>query len=444
MPSSQEPEHPVLAYVDLNKHIKNRAVQRQGVVHDSPVIEALNNLSSHPFVSFTLEPYYSECEVTGPGETSFGTLGCPDIDAIGSKSTPSSFGKGDQTVFDPTYRDGHEINAGDIIYPPYRCPSLDDIASHLKVALGGTLFLRKEVEVRLYKLALYDKGGHFDWHRDSTHGDDHHATVLVALNTTWKGGALHLRHGGEEVVIDMQPKVKKADEESQPEIHLKAAAFYTDVEHKVEPVTEGVRIILQYDVFVSELSLPSTPNSDTEDSKLDMVAFHSSIRCDDHGNELQATSRFASEDSISALVDAIQEIISSGTEEVGIPLRYLYRQASIREEYLKGLDAIIYARLSEVFDVELAPVILEENSIEGKWTGEEFSVYKASSGNKHEEGESPRKRARRPTEFHLSAVSEIVEISRTDYIEHTGNESQEADCRYFGGGMFLRAKNSEA
>ncbi|KAK0429862.1 hypothetical protein EV421DRAFT_1744933, partial [Armillaria borealis] len=301
------------------------------------------------------------------------------------------------------------------------------------VALEGTLFVGKEVEVKLYKHALYDKGGHFDWHRDSTHGDDHNGTALVALNTAWKGGALHLRHGGEATVVDLQPKVKKADGKPQPKVHLKAVAFYTDVEHKVEPVTEGVRIILQYDVFVSGPSRSSTPNCDLEGSILDMVVFHSHMGCHYHDNELQAPSGLSKESSLLALVDAIQEIIDSGTEEV----------ASIQKEYLKGIDAVIYARLGEVFDVELVPVILEETSVGGKWTGEEFSVYKAL-GDKCEVDGSPRKKAKISTEFHLSALSDLVEISRTDYIEYTGNESQEADCRYFGGGMFLRSKNAAA
>ncbi|PBK96090.1 hypothetical protein ARMGADRAFT_882314, partial [Armillaria gallica] len=161
----------------------------------------------------------------------------------------SSFGKGNQIITDPTYRNGHEINAEETISPRYTYRSFDEIQSHLKVTLGGTLFVGKEVDVKLYKLALYDKGGHFDWHRDSTHGDDHHGTVLVALSTARKGGPLRLRHGGEVTVVDLQPKVKEADGKPQPKIHLKAVAFYTDVEHKVEPITEGVRIVLQYDVF---------------------------------------------------------------------------------------------------------------------------------------------------------------------------------------------------
>ncbi|KAE9409280.1 hypothetical protein BT96DRAFT_795100, partial [Gymnopus androsaceus JB14] len=100
----------------------------------------------------------------------------------------------------------------------------------------------KRVTVKLHKLAVYQQGGHFGWHKDTTHSDNHHGTVLVSLNTSWKGGELCLRHRGVEIMFDMV--------NSDPEgVALQVVAFYTDVEHKVNVVTEGLRIILQYDVY---------------------------------------------------------------------------------------------------------------------------------------------------------------------------------------------------
>ncbi|KAK0460284.1 uncharacterized protein EV420DRAFT_1536048 [Desarmillaria tabescens] len=304
---------------------------------------------------------------------------------------------------------------------------------------------------------MYNKGGHFDWHRDSTHGENHHATVLVALNTSWEGGSLLLRHNGQEMTVDMHPKVTSitdqetsessntsgSEDEPDTEISLRAAAFYTDVEHKVEPVTDGVRLILQYDVFVSPEKSDEDDDFDNSFSNLDNVSGKSRLGYDEkpYDNEIQVPSGFSNETSLSNLVDAIQEILVSGTEEVGIPLRYLYRQASIRKEYLKGVDAIIYAKLSQIFNVSLVPVILEESSLEGEWTGEEMAAYKVLDD--EEKAGRSSKKAKTSTEFHLNNVSDILEISSTEYIEHTGNEAQEADCRYFGGGMFLRAKSPQ-
>ncbi|KAK0436169.1 hypothetical protein EV421DRAFT_1739817 [Armillaria borealis] len=460
MSTSQEPEHPIVTYLGLKEHLYELTIQHKGlhVKRDTPVTQALDNVISYPFVSFNLPPYLSEYSFMGPNETSFGTLDSPNIDAIRSQSLPSSFGRGDQTVTDPTYRNGREVRGENLKWPdsPRDAAACRRLALELTNVLEATLFVGKQVEILLYKLALYDKGGHFDWHRDSTHGDNHHATILVALNTSWEGGSLLLRHNGQEMTVDMHPKVTSITHpetpesesqlsESEPDTQtsLRAAAFYTDVEHKVEPVTEGVRLILQYDVFVSHEE--GDPHEFDDYSNLDKVSgksrlHHSSENVYDH--ELQAPCGSSNEDSVSSLVDAIREIIASGTEEVGFPLRHLYRQASIRKEYLKGADAIIYAKLTQVFDVSLVPMILEEISIDGDWTGEEMAVYKALEH--RAVGGHTRKKARSSTEFHLNLVSDVMEISSEEYIEHTGNEAQEAECRYFGGGMFLREKRSEA
>ncbi|KAK0436104.1 hypothetical protein EV421DRAFT_1981775 [Armillaria borealis] len=408
----------------------DQTTQRSGFKRNTPVARALNN---------------------------------PNIDAIHSQSQPSSFGKGDQTVTDLKYRDGREVRGEDLKWnsrpddsnSTYYENTFHSLTSDLKNVVETTLFIGRRVEVKLYKLALYDKGGHFDWHRDSTHGENHHATVLVALNTSWEGGSLLLRHNGQEMTVNMHPKVasvtnRKSSEsdsssesgsEREPDIlpSITAAAFYTDVEHKVEPVTDGVRLILQYDVFVSLEQDDPDDDFDDYDSNLDNVSGKSRL---DFGkkpydNQVQAPSGFSNEASLSALVAEIQKIIAGGTDEVGIPLRHLYRQASIRKEYLKGVDANIYEKLSHAFTVSLVPVILGEKGSEyGQWLGEGMMVYKASDDGQEVGSNS--------TEFHLNDISDIVEISNKEYVERVGNHSQEANCKYFGGGMFFRAKSLSA
>lgn len=142
-----------------------------------------------------------------------------------------------------------EIEAKDL-----NTSSLCSMEEDIKKVLKGTLFVGKGrwPTLKLYKLAVYQQGGHFDWHRDTTHGDNHHGTVLIALNTSWKGGELSLRHRGvRESTFDMQPTKMKGGT-GRDELQISVVAFYTDVEHKVNPVTEGVRIILQYDVYLPE------------------------------------------------------------------------------------------------------------------------------------------------------------------------------------------------
>ncbi|KDR65933.1 hypothetical protein GALMADRAFT_81366, partial [Galerina marginata CBS 339.88] len=148
-----------------------------------------------------------------------GTLYKPKVDVILEKSAQSSFGRGPETVLDPSYRSGREIPAANIgMNNKNQAIILYDVKRFM--------FPGREVNMKLYKLAVYESGGHFDWHMDSTHSDKHQATLLLALNTSWEGGNLVLRRKGLETL---------------------AVAFFTDTEHRVEPVKSGVRIILQYD-----------------------------------------------------------------------------------------------------------------------------------------------------------------------------------------------------
>jgi hypothetical protein len=49
-------------------------------------------------------------------------------------------------------------------------------------------------------------------------------------------------------------------------------------------------------------------------------------------------------------------------DEVVFALQYLYRKSSILPEFLKGSDSLLYEALSKMFDVELHPVVLYEES----------------------------------------------------------------------------------
>ncbi|KAG2357222.1 hypothetical protein BDR07DRAFT_1339074 [Suillus spraguei] len=135
---------------------------------------------------------------------------------------------------DPAYRHGTELKANELTFCVKENRELRSylkhFKSHVQNELRKSMFVGKIVTLKLYKLAIYGEGGHFDWHRDSTHNNAHHGTVLVALNTEWEGGELMLRHQGVETIVDMHPQ--KSSNELWPVV----VAFYTDTEHKVMPV----------------------------------------------------------------------------------------------------------------------------------------------------------------------------------------------------------------
>ncbi|KAK0185153.1 hypothetical protein F5146DRAFT_1071615 [Armillaria mellea] len=437
----------------------NDELARIPIVEQTPIIRALDKIQSYPFVSFTLGPSATERFNLCEPETcvKFGTLTAPDVEAILEVSQPSSFGKGDQTVYDTNYRNGREITAHNMeVQERFFGESLTE---RITRTLCSTLFVGQRIKIALYKLAIYEKGGHFDWDRDSTHGDNHHGTVLIALNTSWEGGGLHLRHNGTEACFDLHPIVEKDPQtRTTTSISLRAAAFYTDVEHKVDTVTEGIRLVLQYDVYIQdEDEDPDSYHHRGHDSKL----FVEHLR---HGTEAPVPEIF-DYSSLKELSDAISEVHKKGTGEVSIPLRHLYRQTSIRPEYLKGVDAVIYEKLSQTFKVSLLPILLVETIIEDdrgvmstmvKCDGQASQnerLYPRNrrgyeSGNDSDtesEGEQGKNRSKKKelvSEFHLSGCTDLLQVSIIDYQDYTGNGALCGSANYFGGGMFVYGKDS--
>jgi hypothetical protein len=334
---------------------------------------------------------------------------------------------------DLSYRNGREISAVAIGFDNNTV--LGDVTEDVKAGM----FPGRKVEVKLYKLAVYEPGGHFDWHIDSTHSDEHHATLLVALNTSWKGGDLVLRRNGIETHINLQPQ---SGEKEEP--ILQAVGFFTDTEHRVEPVTEGVRIVFQYDIeAVEQEEEEETDNwGDEVDPWMDKVQ-------DDYFSriEVQGIAQTTSDkDAVEKVITIITELHKSGVEEVAFAMQHLYRKAAISAQCLKGSDAVLYNALLACgfFDISLHPVMLQETSdYDGNKIKEHYAycfddVGMESTASSNLAPLAKKKKLSR--EFHVPKLSAIEKISSRNYIDYTGNEAMPAEHRYFGGGMFIRAK----
>jgi len=100
----------------------------------------------------------------------------------------------------------------------------------------------EQVEARLYKLLVYEKGGFFLPHRDSEKQDGMVASLIVVLANPFEGGALVVRHGAAQQTL----RFEQAAHGEAPCY----AAFYADCEHEVQRVTHGVRLCLAYNVVL--------------------------------------------------------------------------------------------------------------------------------------------------------------------------------------------------
>lgn len=65
----------------------------------------------------------------------------------------------------------------------------------------------------------------------------------MTLNSlTFSGGALVVRHGGRKVTCDW----------SKDPVSIQWAAFFSDCEHEVLPVTQGHRVTLTYNLYLTD------------------------------------------------------------------------------------------------------------------------------------------------------------------------------------------------
>lgn len=77
-------------------------------------------------------------------------------------------------------------------------------------------------------------------------------SLVIVFPTTHTGGALHLRHNGEEFVHDSGKENLSPDQVSW-------ATFFSDVEHEVKPVESGHRVTVTYNLHFCGDTAPSSP-----------------------------------------------------------------------------------------------------------------------------------------------------------------------------------------
>ncbi|KAG2137084.1 hypothetical protein DEU56DRAFT_804881 [Suillus clintonianus] len=413
------------------------------VKRETKLTYALDNLAGSPFVSFTSRVKSATFNLLVKGEDA-GTWIKPDVAVLQKHATPSPFGRGAETVMDPTYRHGTELKSDELAFvlKGHKQSRYQDFVINIQEELRKSMFVGKKVVLKFYKLAIYGEGGHFDWHRDSTHSDAHHGTVLVALNTEWEGGELILRHQGVEISVDMHPT--KYTTKSGDGLRAAIVAFYTDIEHKVMPVTKGTRLVLQYDVEVAEVPPQNwvSPPSYTPLKEAAHRHQHVESCIDTYPNLDQKL--------VQAVVDEIKELHKEGTTVVAFPLSHLYRKASVKKKYLKGSDSALFDALENHFNVVLHPVLIRaiDDGSDCDFQERFFAhKYKSSEEDEeefsHAEGQVLEYGVVKNASFYLPRASAILQLSLPNGV-HLGNEAQiGGEARYFGAGMFVEPKSEE-
>ncbi|KZV92403.1 hypothetical protein EXIGLDRAFT_749709 [Exidia glandulosa HHB12029] len=506
-PASQ-PEHIAFAYLAVQKALgKGEKTGWTIKAQDHPLSSALAALRVDEVGSRYDRTLSAVKLVTLNNGASLGTIGSLKLPEVQALAVPSSFGKGAETVYDESVRKGTEVSADKLGFALEERISgsftAKDIFKNVAEAVATALFPGQPVKLVFYKLAIYEPGGHFEKHRDTTHADSHHGTLLIGCTpegatTPWEDD------DNDDDDDDADEGVSYAYEGGQFSIHHSDGtsskwpvrpdswlAFYTDLEHSVAPVTKGVRLTLQFDIYLEDdtverahtvASVPATKREaegkklknagDSDDDEDDTDDEDDSDAHDESKLFLPPNGgRSADEPTVPTrivpdrLADFVPKLVAfvrsmrkagddtrtkSGQAKAKRPrkksneprtavflLHHLYRQQSLLPEYLKGIDKALYEALKEAdpqLNIALHPVYINMSGDEYGESGEPWSqtMILARADASHVVKTIPQSIVfiRRPgVEASLLKMQEGA--------EYTGNESMPTEYSYFAGAMFL-------
>ena len=174
----------------------------------------------------------------------FGDIGLPfnasQAEGLKPYATKSSFGKGTETLQDTSIRDAWEIGAQDVAISGKGWDSLLSTVLNLALSqLGIADATKSGVEPHLYKLLVYEEGGHFKPHQDIVKEEGMFGTLILQMPSQFSGGSATLAHNDETISVDLAEDSNRL---------FKYMAFYGDTVHEIHPLTSGVRLTLAYNL----------------------------------------------------------------------------------------------------------------------------------------------------------------------------------------------------
>lgn len=128
-------------------------------------------------------------------------------EALKAKAEKAPYGCGAETLQDEKVRSAWQIDATKVSIKGNTewDETLHDVLLEACYALGFSSKSVNElgIELNLYKLLIYEVGGHFKPHRDTEKEDGMFGTLIVQLPSDYKGGALVVNHKGETKTFEL-------------------------------------------------------------------------------------------------------------------------------------------------------------------------------------------------------------------------------------------------
>ena len=164
------------------------------------------------------------------------------------------YGLGEETLIDKSVRDSWQLDPEkfEITNPRFNA-GVEKLVKEIQGKLGCD---EQKVTSHLYKLLLYEPGGHFKPHRDTEKHPGMFATLIIQVPSIFTGGDLVVKHGTRE------KKIAFGSPESK--FSCMYAAHYADCEHELTEITCGYRMALVYSLcWDGNGVVPSPPDIPT-------------------------------------------------------------------------------------------------------------------------------------------------------------------------------------
>ena len=245
-----------------------------------------------------------------------------------------------------------------------------DVAAALLGVYGGAA---AGVEARLYKLLVYERGGHFRPHRDTEKEPGMFGSLLIQLPVAGghNGGRLSVHLQQEQVLWDTAAAATPpgavvtsggsgSDGASAavkpPAAVLQYAAFYADCEHELSEVESGLRVVLAYNLVRTQVgaNTVATAASATATAASEAAAGRAAEA------EAAAASRGAA---LRALAEAVRAWEAAGEDSqslVALPLAHKYTEASLGFGALKGDDGAKVRALLDCPELEVHLLLVDK------------------------------------------------------------------------------------
>ncbi|CAB9501967.1 expressed unknown protein [Seminavis robusta] len=247
------------------------------------------------------------------------------------------FGKGMQTVVDEEVRKAWQVDSSKVIFDDQDewNDFLESVVQDCAGCLGIKPDVRASVEANLYKLLLYEPGGHFKKHKDTEKEPGMFGTLVIQLPAKYTGGALLIEHCGDKKKIDFSSK-------SQDVFFV--TAFFADCEHELQEVTSGWRLCLVYNLVMKSQGGQSS------------VALPCAEELTAHASTLRNLARqWNHEDS------------GISQDVLGYVLEHQYTETNLRFANLKGRDRAVVDTLRNARDSNGRPLFVVCLLLLQKW-----------------------------------------------------------------------------